>query len=201
MDEIEKAELSKQKKLVDCIEDLNLVLIAFTRLENYKEQLLATIEGFDLIDGDTYLELTQNLRYELLAIAFFAQSAAEDLAVYRQLSYPKQKIESVKQQKIRNKFNSQFASERLQDVRAISGSQQSSTSSSEARKQKSMNHKLIELNDELEQTSSVIRKMPQQRNYRLDKIESQLTRLQWVVLLVFCLQIGIFLGLIVFIKL
>ncbi|MBW4536540.1 MAG: hypothetical protein KME09_21640 [Pleurocapsa minor HA4230-MV1] len=74
MDDREKAELNKQKKLVDCVSHLNSVLEAFERLENYKATVLPIIDGFDLTHSDTYLELTENIKRELFYIKFFSNT-------------------------------------------------------------------------------------------------------------------------------
>ena len=104
MDDREKAELNKQKKLVDCVSQLNSVLEAFARLENYQARVLPIIDGFDLTHPDTYLELTENIRRELFYIKFFSEHAASQLVKYRRLCYPDQDIYSIKEKKNREKY-------------------------------------------------------------------------------------------------
>ena len=94
MDDREKAELNKQKKLVDCVSQLNSVLEAFDRLEDYKARVLPIIYGFDLTHTDTYLELTENIKRELFYIKFFSDHAASQLVKYRQLCNPDKDIYS-----------------------------------------------------------------------------------------------------------
>ncbi len=106
MNEIEKAELNKQKKLVDCANHLNGILATFTQFEADKAELLSTIDGFDLTHSDTYLELTQNVRRDLLWIGLYAQNAMADLAKYRQLCHPKSNTYSIRERKIRAECNS-----------------------------------------------------------------------------------------------
>ena len=97
MDEREKTELNKQKKLVDCVSHLNSVLEAFERLEDYKERVLPIIDGFDLTHTDTYLGLTENLKRELFYIKFFSEHAASQLVKYRRLWNPDKDIYSIKE--------------------------------------------------------------------------------------------------------
>ena len=92
-------ELNKQKKLVDCVDNLNCVLEAFDRLENWKSKILPIIDSFDLNHSNTYLELTEKLSQELFRIRFFSEHAANKLVEYRQLGHPDQEIYSLKEQK------------------------------------------------------------------------------------------------------
>ncbi|MDJ0596463.1 MAG: hypothetical protein QNJ72_41930 [Pleurocapsa sp. MO_226.B13] len=104
MDERERTELNKQKKLVDCVSHLNSVLEAFERLEDYKERVLPIIDGFDLTHTDTYLGLTENLKRELFYIKFFSEHAASQLVKYRRLCNPDQDIYSIKEKKNQEKY-------------------------------------------------------------------------------------------------
>lgn len=58
MDEREKAQLKQQKKIVDCIENINTALNSFDRLEEYKSRVIPIIDGLDLTHSDTYFEVT-----------------------------------------------------------------------------------------------------------------------------------------------
>ena len=113
MEEAEKVRLYKQKKLLDCLNDLNFALKAFEGFEEHSSQLLSVIDGFDLTDGDTYLKLTLHVRQELSSIKFFARSAAENLVGYRQLCNSESKISTLQEKKIRTQDDSQFASKKL----------------------------------------------------------------------------------------
>jgi len=55
MDEREKEKLTKQKKLVDCIEYIKTALEAFERLKEYQAKVLPLLDEFDLNHPDTYL--------------------------------------------------------------------------------------------------------------------------------------------------
>ena len=99
MDEREKAELNKQKKIVDCIEHLNSVLDSLDRLEEYKSKVIPITDGLDMTHSDTYFEITTKLKHQLFFIKSFAASATEDLVKYRRLIYPEQQIYSIKEKK------------------------------------------------------------------------------------------------------
>lgn len=55
MDDREKAELNKQKKLVDCVSHLNSVLEAFERLENYKATVLPIVDIYKWLASNKQL--------------------------------------------------------------------------------------------------------------------------------------------------
>ena len=185
MDESEKAQLIQQKKLVDCINALNHVLRALEDFEEYSSQLLPIVDGFDLTHSDTYLKLTENVRRELFTIKFFARSAANDLADYRQLSHPERKIYSVKERKIRAQFNSQLISS--QPNQTNNRNPKTTHSQVEVR----ADRELIELREQLEQASKIRQEKQQRRSERIEKIEFRLLRLEWAIFFLFLFQIAI----------
>ena len=189
MDESEKAQLIQQKKLVDCINALNHVLRALEDFEEYSSQLLPIVDGFDLTHSDTYLKLTENVRRELFTIKFFARSAANDLADYRQLSHPERKIYSIKERKIRAQFNSQLISSQPNETNNNSSNRNPKTIHSQVKVR--ADRELIELRDQLEQASKVRQEKQQRRSERIEKIEFRLLRLEWAIFFLFLFQIAI----------
>lgn len=190
MDEREKAQLNKQKKLVDCINDLNYVLEAFETFEEYSSQLLPTIDEFDLTHSDTYLKLTKDVRRELFMLGFFARSAARNLADYRQLCHPERKIYSIKESLIRDRFNSQSISsqpnetkDKLNRARCLVHTKVQG------------DRELQEIQDKLESASHIKLEKQQRRRQRIEKIELRLLRLEWAIFFLFLFQAAILVSL------
>ncbi|MGL5078996.1 MAG: hypothetical protein ACRDBG_24625 [Waterburya sp.] len=173
MNEQEKAELNKQKKLVDCVNSLNRVETALERFENDKAEMLSVIDGFDLTHCDTYLKLTENIRQELFMIKFFASSAADSLTEYHQLCNPDQRIYSIKERKRRTKHDLTSSIKWKLESEKIQPS----------------------LPESPLQSSQIPKKQEQQEliTQRLAKIESRILRGERAILLLLLLQIGLFL--------
>ena len=188
MDEAEKAQLNKQKKLVDCVDAINHVLSAFDNFEEHKSKLLLMIEGFDLTHGDTYLELTKSIRRELFVIKFFARSAALDLAEYHQLCHPEQKIYSVKQRKIRARYNSESDNAHshisLKKLESIIEAERKFNSNKAQQELDELQARLMGASEEKKQRQ-------QRRTERIERIKLRLLRLSWAILLLFLLQMAI----------
>ncbi len=199
MDDREKAELNKQKKLVDCVSHLNSVLSAFERLENYKEKVLPIIDGFDLTHTDTYLELTENIKRELFYIKFFSEHAAKQLVKYRQLWNPDENIYSIKDKKNQEKSGlkplGDWKKQSEETQRILKESQKKIDEMLEKRKQDNIDEiKLKDLKDikeELDIASEKKQKKQTKRTERIVRIESRILRLEWAMFLIFLLQIGI----------
>ncbi|MGL6340660.1 MAG: hypothetical protein ACRC80_16160 [Waterburya sp.] len=173
MNEQEKAELNKQKKLVDCVNSLNRVETALERFENDKAEMLSMIDGFDLTHCDTYLKLTENIRQRLFLIEFFASSAADSLSEYRQLCNPDQKIYSIKERKLRTKHGLTSSINWKQESEKIQPS----------------------LPESPLQSSQIPEKQEQQEliAQKLANIESIVLSGKWAILFLLLLQIGLFL--------
>ena len=190
MDNREKAELNKQKKLVDCVGHLNSVLEAFERLENYQERVLPIIDGFDLTHADTYLELTENLKRELFYIKFFSSHAASQLVKYRRLCNPDQDIYSIKEKKNPEKYGlkplGDWKKQSEETQRILNESQKKIDEMLSKRKQENINEiKLKDLKDIKEQldiASEKKREKQIKRTERIVRIESRILRLEWAVL-------------------
>ncbi len=199
MDDREKAELNKQKKLVDCVSHLNSVLEAFERLENYKEKVLPIIDGFDLTHTDTYLELTENIKRELFYIKFFSEHAAKQLVKYRQLSNPDRDIYSIKEKKNQEKYGlkplKDWKKQSEETQRILDESQNKIDEMLKRREENQDSVELENLKDIKEKLDVAYKKKREkqiERTERIVRIESRILRLEWVMFLIFLLQIGIF---------
>jgi hypothetical protein len=200
MDDREKAELNKQKKLVDCVSHLNSVLEAFERLENYKATVLPIIDGFDLTHSDTYLELTENIKRELFYIKFFSEHATSQLVKYRRLCHPEPDIYSIKDKKNREKYGLKplgdwkKQSEEMQCI--LNESQKKIDEMLAKRNEDNLDEvKLKDLKDikeKLDIASEKKREKQIKRTEKIVKIESKILRLEWAMFLIFILQIAIF---------
>lgn len=104
MNEDEKYQLSKQKKLWECVNNLNLVLKSLDVFEEDKGDILPVIDGFDSTHSDTFLELTEDIRKEVDYIRFFSRSAAQTLAEYRQMCDEKVSRSFIKEKKDQIKY-------------------------------------------------------------------------------------------------
>ena len=199
MDDREKAELNKQKKLVDCVSQLNSVLEAFARLENYQARVLPIIDGFDLTHPDTYLELTENIRRELFYIKFFSEHAASQLVKYRRLCYPDRDIYSIKEKKNREKYGlkplGDWKKQSEETQRILNESQKKIDEMLEKHKEENRDEvKLKDLKDIKEQldiASEKKREKQIKRTERIIRIESRILRLEWAMFLMLLWQIGI----------
>jgi hypothetical protein len=199
MDDREKAELNKQKKLVDCVSQLNSVLEAFERLENYKATVLPIIDGFDLTHSDTYLELTDNIKRELFYIKFFSEHAASQLVKYRRLCHPEQDIYSIKDQKNREKYGlkplGDWKKQSEETQRILNESQKKIDEMLAKRNEANLDEvkfkDLKDIKEQLDIASEKKREKQIKRTERIVKIESRILRLEWAMFLIFLLQIAI----------
>ena len=205
MDEPEKAKLTKQKKLVDCIDYMNTALEAFERLEEYKTKVLPILDGFDLEHSDTYLELTNHMKRELFYIKFFTNRAALMLVEYRRLCHPKQDIYSVKEKKNEQKYGIKPVGDwkkRHEEIQRLLDSNQEQLNKMLA-KTKPQQQELVdssseELKSRLQRVDEIKRKEQVSLTKRIEQIELGVLRLQWAMLLLFVLQIAILIRLLRF---
>lgn len=198
MDERERTELNKQKKLVDCVSHLNSVLEAFERLEDYKERVLPIIDGFDLTHTDTYLGLTENIKRELFYIKFFSEHAASQLVKYRRLCNPDQDIYSIKEKKNQEKYGIKPLGDwkkRSEETQRILDESQNKID--EMLKKREKNSDLFEIKDlnnikeKLDVAYKSKREKQIKRTERIVRIEFRILRLEWAMFIIFLWQIGI----------
>ena len=189
MDEREKAELNKQKKIVDCIEHLNTVLNSLDRLEDYKSRVIPIIDGLDMTHWDTYFEVTNNLKRELFFIKMFAKNAAESLVEYRRAIHSDQQIYSVKEKKRKAQYGiepiSDWEKRHQENKRALNRNQKELDKLLQQIKQKE---------SEPTKTKSV-EKVKQEwqtpRANQITKIEQDVLKLKRAIFLLFILQTAI----------
>jgi hypothetical protein len=200
MDDQEKSELIKQKKLVDCVSYLNSVLESFERLENYKARILPIINGFDLSHSDTYLELTENIKRELFYIKFFSKQAAEQLVKYRQSCHPEQDIYSIKEKKNRVRHGlvpiGNFSKRSKEMQHFLNESQKKIDEMLVKRNEEKLDEVNLEdfrdIKDKLNIASEKKRKKQIKRTEIIVKLESKILRLEWAIFLIFLFQIVFF---------
>ncbi len=198
MDEREKAELNRQKKIVDCIEHLNTALSSFDRLEDYKSRVLPIVDGLDLTHSDTYFEVTNRLKRELFYIQFFTQKAAESLVKYRRSFNPDKQIYSVKEKNRQAKYgikpigDLQKFNEETQ--RLLSDNQKQINELLQRHKRNAVDTKVLTLEETKQKLDLAFNKRKEwhiRRANRIAKIELDTLRLKWAAFLLFILQIAI----------
>lgn len=203
MDEREKAELNKQKKIVDCIEHLNTALDSLDRLDEYKSRVIPIVDGLDMTHSDTYFEVTNKLKQELFYIKAFTAYAAEDLVRYRRLLNPDRQIYSVKEKKRKALYGiepiSDWEKRHQENKRALDRNQkeidkllqQIKQKESEPTKTKSVE----EVEQELDRAIDKKKEWHIRRANRITKIEQDVLKLKWAMFLLFVLQTAILLKL------
>lgn len=205
MDDREKAELNKQKKLVDCVGYCNYVLEAFDRLEEYKARVIPMIDGFDLTHADTYLELTDNLKRELFYIRLFSQNAAQQLVEYRRLCHPERDINSRKERKSISLYGEKSSvdwekqSKEMQLILDESQKQMNEILEKQRERnlEKSKYDSVEDVKNKLDEVSKKKREKQIQLKEKVVKIESRILKLEWAIFLILVLQAAIFIKLVV----
>ena len=189
MEEREKAELNKQKKIVDCIRHLNSVLDSLDRLEEYKLRVIPIVDGLDMTHSDTYFEVTTKLKHQLFFTKTFAAYAAEDLVEYRRLIYPKQQIYSVKEKKTKAKYGIEPIRNRKkyyeENKRALDRNQKQLDKLLQQVKQKESKPTKIQSVEEVKQEWQTLRAK------QITQIEQDVLKLKWAMFLLFILQTAI----------
>ena len=187
MNEQEKIDLTKQKKLVDCIEHLNMALDSFSRLEDCKAKILPIIDGFDLNHSDTYFELTKQIGRELTLIRFSSFQAAEQLVEYRRLCHPGEEIYSVKQKKHSLKLKP------LDDWKKRDKKKQRVLQQNTKQLDKMLTNSSSpeKLKSRLDRANEIKEEKQQHQTKRIEKIELSVLRLQWTMFLLFAVQVMI----------
>ena len=199
MDEREKAELNKQKQIVDCIEHLNTALSSFDRLEDYKSRVLTIVDGLDLTHSDTYFEVTDRLKRELFYINFFTQKAAESLVKYRCSFNPDEQIYSVKEKKRQAKYGRKptgdLQKRNKKTQRILKDNQKQIEELLQRQKQRNISETNLITSEETKQkldlASNKRKEWQIRRTNRIAKIELDTLRLKWAVFLLFILQTAI----------
>ena len=199
MDEREKVELNRQKKIVDCIENLNTALNSFGRLEEYKSRVIPIIDGLDMTHSDTYFEVTAKLKQELFYIKAFTAYAAEDLVKYRRLIYPDRQIYSVKQKKIKAQYGIEpigdWEKRHQENKRTLDRNQKELDKLLQQIKQKKIEpiktKSVEEVEKELDRPIDKRKEWHIRRANRITKIEQNVLKLKWTMFLLFVLQTAI----------
>ena len=196
MDEREKEELNRQKKLVDCVSYLNYALEAFSRLEKYQEGIIPILDGFDLTHPDTYLKLTDDIKRELMYIKLFSGYAASQLVKYRKFTSSEEDINSIQRNKARNKEEVENSVEYGRKIRQTLDNTQQKLNELLEKQEKSNTSKVnligpdsikkqLDLASQKKQEKEII------RNKRIAAIESRILRLEWAIFFIFLLQVAI----------
>ena len=198
MDEREKAELNKQKKIVDCIRHLNTALDSFDRLEDYKSRVIPIVDGLDLTHSDTYFEVTENLKRELFFIKMFASNAAESLVEYRRSIEPDKQIYSVKEKKRKAKYGIEPIGDSKKYYRETKRILNDSQQKIEELLQKQKQINVEETDQDVEKVQEKLdlafdkrREWHTRRGNRITKIEQDVLKLKWAMFLLFVLQTAI----------
>lgn len=205
MDELEKAKLSKEKKLVDCIDHVNTALEAFDRLEEYQAKVLPLLDGFDLNHPDTYLELTDRMKTELFYIKFFTNHAAQRLVEYRRLCHPQLDIYSVKERKNEKKYGIKPLGDwkkRHEEIQRLLDSNQKQLdkmlAKTKPQQQKLVNSSSEELKSQLDRVDEISQKQQLSQTKKIEQIKLSVLWLQWTMFLLFVLQTAILIRLLTF---
>lgn len=198
MDEQEKAELNKQKKIVDCIRHLNTALDSFDRLEDYKSRVLPIVDGLDLKHSATYFEVTDNLKQELFFIKTFASNAAKSLVEYRRAIEPDKQIYSVKEKKKKAKYGIEPIGDWKKHSEETQSLLDDNKKKIEELLQKQKQRSTEEPEQDLEKVKEKLdfafnkkKEWQTRRANRITKIEQDVLKLKWAILLLFVLQTAI----------